>query len=278
MAIKKRSTNQNDSYTDYPHLVSSYNNSNENNPSHKVNLPTNFNLKSITLEDCDRCVWEEFNSRFKVNEHFMPLIVLDAELTSIKEQNVLQYDFDKNFLNGPYFTMFRRDSIPKYRTNPAYKQVMYVEPITGADGNVVYKEYISQGPLNYDLIYELKFVTNYRDYSNVFEQQFRLYFQNKRNIIICNNERFSIGPVDYNNFSSMEIVNRESLESRTMYVTTYNLKLECFIRNMELDSMQTRLRPNKVMFDIVVKDGNNNAVIDNSNYNMTFPDKNTPKK
>jgi hypothetical protein len=64
MAIRKPNWNENFGKTDYKHLKSNYNDSNIRNSSHNANLPTNFNLKTITLEDCDRAVYEEFNKRF----------------------------------------------------------------------------------------------------------------------------------------------------------------------------------------------------------------------
>jgi hypothetical protein len=130
MPIRKRSINDAKGYTDYTHLKSNYNDSNISNYSHYSNLPTNFNLKEITLEDCDRAVFEEFNKRFKVGEKWIGLILLDAELTSIHMQNFEQFDLDKGYLNGPFFTIFRNKTLPKYRTNPSYKPVVYVVPIT----------------------------------------------------------------------------------------------------------------------------------------------------
>lgn len=254
MAIKKRSQNDSGGYTDYKHLVSNYNESSENNPSHKADMPTNFDLKTITLEDCDRAVFEEFNKRFNAGSKQMPLILLDAELTSIHLQNYEQFDTDKGFLNGPFFTMFRNKSTPKYRTNPTYKKVIYSVPKQKAKG-IVYEDWITEGPLSYDLFYEFKFITNYREITNEFENQMRYYFRNKRNIIICNNERFSIGPVDYNELSTLEIVNRGSIEQSILYVTTYNIKLDCFTRDMS--TVQKRERPNRWTIDVSVVDGDN---------------------
>ena len=251
MAIKKRSINQNDSYTDYPHLNSNENNSNSNSPSHLANLPTNFNLKSISLEDCDQAVYLEFNERFTIAENIMPIVLLDAELASLKDQNYKQFDKTKDYLNGPFFTMYRKESKPKYRTNPTSKKVVAAIPVQKANG-VIFEEYIYDGPLCYDLIYDFKFITNYREYTNKFEEQIRYYFRNRRNIIIVNNERFSIGPVDYNTFSSVDLVNRDSIEQRTLYVSTYELKLECFVR--DLSNMQKRERPNKFTISFNVQD------------------------
>jgi hypothetical protein len=258
MAIKKRSINEKTGYTDYPHLNNNENNSNPNQPSHLANLPTNFNLKSISLEDCDQAVFTEFNNRFLIAENLMPIVLLDAELASMKEQNYKQYDKDKEYLNGPFLTMYRKESKPKYRTNPTTKKVIYAIPVQKENG-VVFEEYIYDGPLAYDLIFDFKFITNYREYSNKFEEQFRYYFRNKRNIIIVNNERFSIGPVSYDNFSSLELVNRDAVDQRTMYVTTYELKLECFVR--DLSNMQKRERPNRYKIDFQVQDEKGSTAI-----------------
>jgi hypothetical protein len=255
MAIKKRSINSQGQQTDYKHLVSTFNQSSPNNPSHLSNLPTNYDIKTITLEDCDRAVFEEFNKRFKIGEKFMPIILLDTELTAFQMQTQYteQYDIDKGFLNGPYFTMFRTKSIPKFRTNATYKPVIYTIPKMKANG-MVYEEWIAPGPLSYDLIYEFKFLTNYREYTNEFESQMRKYFGNKRNIIICNNERFSFGPQEQDVLAELEIVNREEVEERTLYVLTFTLKLECFTRDMS--DVQKRERPNKYTLDISVQEGN----------------------
>ena len=252
MAIKKRSTNSQGGYTDYKHLKSNYNNSSVNNPSHKANLPTNYNIKPITLEDCDRCVYEEFNKRFIIGEKQMPIILLDAELTSIHMQNIEQFDVSKGFLNGPFFTVFRKKSAPKYRTSPTYKKVVYTVPKQKKNG-IVFEDWITDGPLAYDLFYEFKFITNFREHTNEFETQMRHYFRNKRNIIVCNNERFSIGPSSLDALVELELVNRESIEQRTLYVLTYSLILDCFTR--DLSTMQKRERPNKYTLDISVDDG-----------------------
>lgn len=251
MPIHKRSINSQGNYTDYKHLVSKYNQTNWTNPSQKENVPTNFNLSEITLEDCDRGVYEEFNKRFRIANKWMPLIILDAELVSIHYQNYEQYDTDKQYLNGPYFTMFRKQAIPKYRTNPAYKPAVYVVPKMKAQG-IVYEEWITEGPLNWELVYELKFISNFREYTNEMEHQMRHYFRNRRNIIVVNTERFSIGPADYDTLANVEIINRESVEQRTLYVSTFELKLFCWTR--DLSNMQKRERPNTFVLDIKVQD------------------------
>lgn len=258
MAIKRNSINENRSYEGYLNSLVNENDSNPNNFSHQSNLPTNFNLKSITLEDCDQAVYLEFDKRFKIGENYMPIVLLDAELSSVKEQNFSQFDKDKNFLNGPFFTMIRKESNPKYRTNPSTKKCVYAIPITKANG-VVFEEYIYDGPLSYELIYDFKFITNFREYSNKFEEQFRYYFRNRRNIIICSNERFSIGPVDANKFSTLELINSETINERTYYVSSYELKLECFVR--DLSNMQKRERPNKISLSFDVKDEKGSSTV-----------------
>jgi hypothetical protein len=251
MPIRYRSTNSAYDYTDYKHLRSKYNQSGFSNPSHDENVPTNFNLKEITLEDCDRGVYEEFNKRFRIANKWMPLIVLDAELVSIHYQNYEQYDTDKQYLNGPYFTIFRKKAVPTHRTNPAFKPAVYVVPKMKAQG-IVFEEWITEGPLSYDLIYELKFISNFREYTNEMEHQMRHYFRNRRNIIIVNTERFSIAPTEIDTLAEVEIINRESVEQKTLYVSTYELKLQCWTR--DLSNMQKRERPNTFRLDIETVD------------------------
>jgi hypothetical protein len=199
------------------------------------------------------------------------LILLDAELQSLHMQNYEQYDVDKGFLNGPFFTMFRKKAIPMYRTNPSYKQVLYRVPISKPNG-IVFEEYIGEGPMSYSLIYEFKFITVYREFANEMEHQMRYYFRNKRNIIVLNEERFSIGSEDANNLSEMEIVNRDSPDNKTMYVTTYTLKLDCFTR--DLSTMQKREAPNAWKLDVIVNNGAIESTvinIDQSNIKLDYP-------
>lgn len=258
MSIKKRSINEDRSFRAYKATLISENDSSPENFSRLSNLPTNFNLKTITLEDCDQAVFLEFHKRFKIGENFQSIILLDAELTSLKEQNYEQYDKARNSLSGPFFTMIRKESKPKYRTNPSIKKVVYAIPISKPDG-VIIEEYIYDGPISYDLIYEFKFISSFREYSNKFEEQFRYYFRNRRNIIVCKEERFSIGPVDPNSFSSFEIRNSDTADQKSFFVSTYELKLECFIR--DLTNMQKRERPNKIHVDFNVKDSKNDNAI-----------------
>lgn len=263
MPIYNRSINAQNSYTDYKHLISKYNDSNRHNYSHLENLPTNFNLKSITFEDIDKAVYTEFNKRFKIRDKFMPLILLDAEVSSLQNQNYEQFDKDKGFLNNPMFTMFRTKSVPIRRTNPAYKKVIYAIPKMKANG-IVYEEYITVGPVEYNLSYEFKFVTNYREFTNEFDSQMGKYFQNKRNIILLDNDRFVIGPEAQGTLSELEIVNRENVELRSLYVSTYSLKLWCYTR--DLSNMQKRERPNNYLLEINVSDSlNENTYKDSIN-------------
>ena len=251
MAIKARSINGQGDYTDYKHLKSNYNTSNISNYSHLVNIPTNFNLKSIFFEDIDMAIYREFNRAFKINSKDMPLIILDADLISLQKQNYEQFDSDKQFLNLPFFTMYRTNSVKVRRTNPGFKQVLYTEPKMKANG-IVYEEYISEGPIDWELYYQFQFVTNYREYTNQMEQQMGYYFRNKRNMINLDNDRFVIGPQSQDTLGQLEIINREDVEQRTLYVTTYNLKVWCYTR--DLSNMQKRERPNTFLLDIVLKD------------------------
>ena len=181
MPIKKRSINSQGFQEDYVHLKSNYNESGPNSPSHYTNDPTNFNLKSISLEDLDQAVFNEFHNKYIIANKTMPLMLLDAEITSLQNDNYIQFDKEKGFLNLPFFTMYRKENKPLRRTNPGYKQVIYTVPKMKENG-IVYEEYITEAPNERILVYELSFVTNYREYCNEMETQMSNFFRNKRNI------------------------------------------------------------------------------------------------
>lgn len=254
MAIKKRSINSQGRYTDYKHLKNNYNESSLNNYSHKSNIPTNFNLTEITLSDIDTAVFQEFDKRFKIATKDVGLLILDAEIPSLHNQNYQQFDKDKGYLNLPFFTMLRTKATPIRKTNPSYKPAVYVVPISKPNG-IVYEEYITEGPIEYELIYDFKFITNFREYTNEMEQQMGHYFRNKRNMIICNNERFVISPLNQGTLGELEIINRESVEERSLYMMTYTLKLWCWTRS--LANMQKRERPNTLLLDMNIRDSKN---------------------
>lgn len=235
---------------DYHHLKNNYNDSNPYNASHEANLPTNFELKTITLEDIDQGLFIEFNKRFVIRDKQMPLISGDAEIASISMQNYEQFDTEKGYLNPPFLIFTRTAAEKKFRTNPTYKKVLYSVPKKKAQG-VVFEEYISEGPINYELTYEFKFVTDFRESVNQMEQQLNAYFRNKRNIFTVNSERFSVGPTDQNKVGDLEIMNREELSMNTLYVLTFNLKVWCY--TFDASTVQKRERPNSYSLNMVVK-------------------------
>lgn len=254
MSIKKRSINSQNGYNDYEYLKTNYNTSGINNYSHKEDTNNNFNLTSITLEDLDQAVYLEFNKRFRIGEKEMPVLLLDAEVSSLMNQNYEQFDRDKGFLNLPFLTMLRTQSVRIRKTNPTNKMVVYAIPIKKANG-IVYEEYITEPPIPWELTYELKFISNYRQSTNEMEEQMAYYFRNKRNMILWNGERFVISPVSQDTSGEMEIINRETIDQRTLYMTTYNLKLWAWTR--DISNMQKRERPNKFTLDINVNDSVN---------------------
>lgn len=240
MTIRKKSF-INPYHTDYFHLRSPLINENINANHTKSIIPTNNNLVSITLEDCDKGVFAEFNNKFLIGVNLQPVIKLDSELVGFKEKNYTQFDVTKDALNGPYLTMFRTRTETKYKSNPTIKDVISIEPKQKKNG-IVYEETIISPSLWYDLIYEFKFITGFRKYANQFEEQLRYYFRNKRNIINVNGTRFSIGPVDYNKLITLELLNQDNQEEKNFYISTVELKLECFIR--DASTIQKRERKN----------------------------------
>jgi len=282
MGLKKRSINAQGFQTDYKHLVGNYNISGINNPSNYVNLPTNFNLKSISLENIDQSVFREFDQRFLINNRPMPLILLDAEYSSVQQQNYVQFDQSQGFLNLPFFTFYRKDSKTQWRTNPGYKQVIYSIPKKKANG-IVIEDYITEPPVHRILYYELSFISNYREHTNKIDEQMTDYFRNKRNIIIHDGERFVIGPTEQGTIGEVELINREDVEQRTLYLTTYNLRLWCYTR--DLSKMQKIERPNQVSLNLVVSDSKcsfetkNVYNINQYEFQLTdYPTENTPEQ
>lgn len=207
--------------------------------------------KFVSLEDCDVSLYQEFHQKFKIKDNFMPLIILDMEIQSIKNQNAIQFDLDKNFLNGPYFTYFRTAANPKWRSNPSTKDLVAIKPIN-TPGGIVLEETLATPVKWYDLKYEFKFITNLREYTNQFEPQVREYFKNTRNIIVVNGYRFTIRPEDWKNLLELEIINKESVDQKTYYVLTMTLIFEVFIRTE--DSITKRLRPNKWLIQFNCKE------------------------
>ncbi len=228
-----------------------YNDSNKMNSSHKVDEPTNFNLATITLEDIDQGVFQEFNKRFVIDDKHIALYNGDAETTSLPMMNAENFDIDKGFLAWPFFVFTRKETNKTFRTNPAYKQVIYATPKKKAQG-IVIEEYITNGPINYELIYEFKFITYFREHCNQMEEQINRYFKNKRNIVVVSNERFSIGPVNRDKICDVEMVNRDDASQITMYVVTMNFKMWAWTR--DLADMQKRERPNSYTLDFRIAD------------------------
>lgn len=245
------------------------NTSNPHNSSHKQDTPTNFELAAITLEDIDQGVFQEFHNRFVIDDKNMALFCGDAETTSLPMMNYESFDQEKGFLNWPFFVYTRKESNKVLRTNPSYKQVVYAVPKKKAQG-IVIEEYITEGPINYELIYDFKFITYFREEANAMEMQMNHYFRNKRNVIVVQKERFSIGPAS-NPMCTLDMVSRDEAAQITMYVLTFKLKLYCWTRR-GIEDMQKRERPNSYTFNFVVKDGNKdyetNRIISKESINL----------
>lgn len=252
------------------------NTSNKHNASHQAELPTNFNLAAITLESIDQGVYQEFNNRFVIGDKNMVLFSGDAETTSLPMMNFESFDQGKGFLNWPFFVFTRTETNKVLRTSPTFKQVLFAVPKMKAQG-IVIEEYLSEGPINYELIYDFKFITYFREEANQMEQQMNHYFRGKRNIIEICKERFSVGPAQQQ-LCTLDMVNRDEAAQMTMYVLTMKLKVWCWTRRGSED-MQKRERPNSYSFEFIIKDKgkkNNNTAANAINVEE-FVIVNTPK-
>lgn len=229
-----------------------YNPSNRNNSSHRVDVPTNMNLPAIDLEAIDQAVFREFDQRFVVDDRQLKLFSGDAETTSLAAAHPQEFDPQKGFLSWPFFIFTRTETNKVWRTSPAFKQVLFTVPKKKAQGIVV-EEYISEGPINYELMYEFKFISYFREHCNLMEQQMNYYFRNKRNIIDCGGERFSIGPENRDSLCSLEMANRDEASQMTMYILTFKTKLWCWTRR-GIEDMQVRERPNSYTLTMTIQD------------------------
>lgn len=237
---------------EYPQVVTNYNETSLNNPSHFPDEFSNFVLRPITYENLDEAVFNEFHNRWKINNKQMPILLLDAEVASLPAQNYMSFDHVKGYLNLPYFTMWRSSVKPLYRTSPSNKPVIYAIPKKKENG-IVYEEWISPAPKMESLQYTFKFMSVYRDHINQFENHMNEYFKNKRNLIVLDWERFEIMPADQNERGTLEVVDREGVNGQSLYVLTYELNLIAYTRRME--DIQKRERKNTYDVRIVERSG-----------------------
>lgn len=246
MSLKKRTKNE------YPQTISTYNQTVESNPSHDVDPSTNFILRNITLENIDQAVFEALNRKFTIASKALNLIPLDAEVASMRFQNPQAFDNNKQYLNLPYFTMWRTGVNPLTRTSPSNRPTTYVIPKKKAQG-VVYEEYIMAPPQLLKLSYTFKFVTTFREYLNELESQFLEYFKNKRNVIEWDKERFEIMPNEQFTLGALDTVEREGSNGQTLYVVTYELQVIGYTR--DISQIQKRERPNTYTLSLKEQSG-----------------------
>lgn len=200
-----------------------------NNPSLQVDKNTSFFLRSITLENIDEAIFRQFHRKFYIGKKPVDLILLDAEVAAYKYQNAEQFDKIKEYLNLPYFIMWRESAKPLYRSSPAQKFITYSVPTHKPQG-LVYEEYLVPAPMYMKFPITFKFLTTFRENTNQLEQQMAEYFKNKRNLIILDGERFEIMPANKDTLGILEIIDREG-QGRTLYVTTYQLEVIGYLRD-----------------------------------------------
>lgn len=228
------------------------------NYSHLVDEYSNYSLRPITLENIDEVIFREFNRRWKIAGKELDLLMLDAEVASLRFQNPEKFDTIKEFLNLPYFTCWRTASSPLYRTSPSNKPAIYVIPTMKPQG-VVYEEWITPHPIMLKFPYIFKFMSTLRDNINTFERYMLEYFKNKRNVLVLDGERFEIQPADSKKPSELEVKDREGENGQTLYILTYNIDVIGYLR--DLKDIQKRERPNTIVLTMSEKtvDGNGDS-------------------
>jgi hypothetical protein len=247
MALRKRNTGGIP-----PPYPNNYNRTAPNNPSHAVDDKTNFSLRPINYENIDEAVFKEFNQRFTISSKLIPLLPLDAEPAALYARSFKQFDTVKGFLNLPYFTFWRNETSPVYRTSPSHKPVIYSIPKMKPQG-LVYEEWITPSPRLQKMNYVFKFYSTYRQSVNDFELQMNYYFKNKRNVIIVDNERFEIFPSVTGKLGELDIIGRDDIQKTNLYELTFELTVWAYIRRLE--DIQKRERPNRINLKFVEKIG-----------------------
>jgi hypothetical protein len=253
MSLRKRTK------LEYPQTVSTFNETNDLNPSHLVDENTNFFLRPITLENIDQSVFETLHRRFKIAQKPLNLIPLDAELASMRFQNPQSFDSLKQYLNLPYFTMWRTQVSQITRSSITNRPTIYIVPTKKPQGTV-YTEYIVSPPPILKLSYTFKFVTTYREYLNEMETQMLEYFRNKRNVVIYDNERFEIMPNDPLQLGLLDTVDRAGATGQTLYVLTYELQVIAYTRDPS--TILKRERPNLLNVRMIERSGPQLDVVD----------------
>ena len=177
---------------------------------------------------------------------------MDAEVASMRFENPQNFDTLKQYLNLPYFTMWRTGVVPITRSSSQNRPTTYIVPTMKPQG-VVYTEYICPPPQLLKLSFTFKFVSSYREYLNEFETQLLEYFKNKRNIIVWDNERFEIMPGEQFTAGTLETVDREGANGQTLYVLTYEMQVIAYTR--DISQILKRERPNTISLQIVENSG-----------------------
>ncbi len=245
----------------FPEIYSDFNQTASNNPSHLVDENTNYFQRDITYEMIDKSVYDFFNEKLLVSHFNMPLILLDRDFMSMRYENYMQYDTLNEYLNPPFFTMYRNAVKPLWRVSPANKMVSYTIPKL-KNSIVYYEQYLSPPPRWEILTYEFKFISNYRERTNEFENQMNELFKNKRNIVFVDTgERFEIKPEDQNTRSELEKMYGSTNQIQRVFVLTYRFEVHCYIRLAS--NTQKKERKSIIEYSIVESDGKTEEKIQN---------------
>jgi len=237
-----------------------------NNPSHRVDEHTDYILRSITLENLDESIYSAFNNKFIVATKPVEMILLDAEVASLKFQHPEKFDDLTEYIKLPYFTCWRTNDEQFFRTNPSYKRVIYAEPVEKAQG-IVYEEYITKAPKFIKVYYTIKFMTTLREYANQYEEQMMKCFENKRMLITLDRERFHLQPADTGKICDLEVTKRGDA-GKSFYILTSNLVMWAYTRDSK--DMQKRERPNQFSFSVSESTDGEPTVIHESTVKLKF--------
>lgn len=236
--------------------ISKYNNSNKRNFTHQFESDNvSYNLPTITLEDLDLVVINFFDKYFEINNKPLRLINGMVSNDSIQHLYPELYNVVKETVISPFLVVKRTGTERTMRNNPSYKPVTYVIPKKKAQG-IVYEEWSVKPPLNYNLTYSFIFVSSFYDNVNDLVNQISIYFENKRNMITYNKDRFTIRPKGtIGELFSIENINDGDSNQNTQYALSFELVLEGYTRDVNDTVKKERPNSYTINFNLKDKDG-----------------------
>lgn len=194
---------------------------------------TNFFPKGIHIEDLDLSVFtmiKEGELKLDIDGQVVPVIIMNSESWAEFSQTWSLLNEDKNLL--PPFLTIKRDSVKagtyldvKYSI-PNRLQFPYMHVPIFKDGKEGYEIHKISQPVAIDIIYEIRFFSNYLEDTNRFYEKYYTQFSG-RQLYVRPNGHFM--PLILEDENKEDIV--DDIESQRLFVRIFNLKLTGYIQD-----------------------------------------------